>query len=55
MEEPSTGALLPLITEPKVGFETAIDFVADGASYFDVDAIDATGRVIGRSTQVTVC
>ena len=28
---PSAGALLPLITAPKVGFETAIDFVGDGA------------------------
>jgi Arylsulfotransferase (ASST) len=51
---PSPGALQPVTTLPKVGFETAIDFVADGASYFDVDAMDAAGQVIGRTAQVTV-
>jgi Arylsulfotransferase (ASST) len=51
---PTTTALSPLITTPKVGFETIIDFVGDGASYFDVDAIDASGQVIGRTTQVTI-
>ena len=51
---PSPTALLPLVTAPKVGFETAIEFVGDGASYFDVDAIDATGQVIGRTLPVTI-
>jgi hypothetical protein len=51
---PSTGALSPLTTAPKVGFETAIAFVGDGASYFDVDAIDAAGHVIGRTAQVMI-
>jgi Arylsulfotransferase (ASST) len=51
---PSSGALLPLVTAPKVGFETAIDFVADGAHYFDVDAIDASGQVIGRTVEVMI-
>ena len=51
---PSTGPMSPLVTAPKVGFETAIEFAAAGASYFDVDAIDAAGHVIGRTTQVTV-
>lgn len=51
---PSPTALSPLITAPKVGFETAVDFVADGSSYFDVDAINATGQVIGRTAQVTI-
>jgi Arylsulfotransferase (ASST) len=51
---PSPGALLPLVTAPKVGFETAIDFVGGGATYFDVDAIDATGQVIGRTGEVMV-
>jgi Arylsulfotransferase (ASST) len=51
---PSSGALLPLITAPKVGFETAIDFVANGATYFDVDAIGATGQFIGRTAEVTI-
>jgi Arylsulfotransferase (ASST) len=50
----SSGALLPLVTAPKVGFETAIDFVGGGGSYFDVDAIDATGQIIGRTIEVTV-
>lgn len=50
----SATALLPLVTAPKVGFETAIDFVPGGAKYFDVDALDASGHVIGRTTQVTV-
>ena len=51
---PSPTALSPLITAPKVGFETAIDFVGDGASYFDVDAIDASGQMLGRTVQVTI-
>jgi hypothetical protein len=51
---PSTTGLSPLVTAPKVGFETAIDFVGDGSGYFDVDAIDATGQVIGRTAQVRV-
>ena len=51
---PSTTGLSPLVTEPKVGFETAIEFAGGGASYFDVDAIDATGQVIGRTVQVTI-
>ena len=51
---PSPSALLPLITAPKVGFETAIEFVADGASYFDVDAINVKGQVIGRTLQVPI-
>jgi hypothetical protein len=50
----STTGLSPLVTEPKVGFETAIEFAGGGASYFDVDAIDATGQVIGRTAQVTI-
>jgi Arylsulfotransferase (ASST) len=51
---PSTGALSPLVTAPKVGFETAIEFSGDGANYFDVDAIDVDGQVIGRSSLVTL-
>jgi hypothetical protein len=51
---PSPAALLPLVTAPKVGFETAIDFVGDGASYFDVEAIDASGQILGRTVQVTI-
>ncbi len=51
---PSTAAMSPLVTAPKVGFETAIDFIGEGASYFDVEAIDATGQILGRTSQVTV-
>ena len=35
-------------------FETAIEFVGDGASYFDVDAIDVKGQVIGRTLPVPI-
>ncbi len=51
---PSPAALLPLVTAPKVGFETAIEFARDGASYFDVDAINASGQFLGRTVQVTI-
>jgi hypothetical protein len=51
---PSATALSPLATVAKIGFETAIDFIGDGAMYFDVDALDATGNVIGRTPQVTI-
>ena len=51
---PSPSALLPLVTAPKLGFETAIEFVGDGASYFDVDAIDVKGQVIGRTLPVPI-
>jgi hypothetical protein len=51
---PSTAAMSPLVTAPKVGFETAIDFIGEGASYFDVEAMDVTGQIIGRTGQVTV-
>jgi Arylsulfotransferase (ASST) len=51
---PSRTAMSTLTTAPKVGFETAIDFVGDGANYFDVDALDASGQLIGRTVQVTV-
>jgi hypothetical protein len=49
---PSPTALSPLVTTPKIGFETVVDFVGDGASYFDAEAIDATGQVIGRTVPV---
>ncbi len=48
----SAGALSPLATAAKIGFETAIDFIGDGALYFDVDALDAGGNVLGRTSQV---
>ena len=38
----------------KIGFETAIDFIGHGTHYFDVDALDATGNIIGRTAQVTL-
>ena len=44
----------PLATAAKIGFETAIDFIGDGALYFDVDALDANGNVLGRTGQVTM-
>ena len=51
---PSATALSPLATAAKIGFETAIDFIGDGAVYFDVDALDANGNVLGRTPQVTI-
>lgn len=50
----SATSLKPLITVPKIGFETVIDFVAKGASHFDADAFDATGRFLGRTAQATI-
>ena len=46
--------LSPLAIAEKIGFETAIDFIGDGAEYFDVDALDANGNVLGRTPQVTI-
>lgn len=51
---PSATALSPLATAAKIGFETAIDFIGDGALYFDVDALDVSGNVLGRTPQVTI-
>lgn len=48
----SATALSPRATAAKIGFETAIDFHGGGALYFDVEALDATGNVIGRTRQV---
>ncbi|HTW10265.1 MAG TPA: arylsulfotransferase family protein [Acidimicrobiales bacterium] len=50
----SPTSLSPLALSEKIGFETAIDFVADGAQYFDVDALDVAGNAIGRTRQVTI-
>jgi hypothetical protein len=51
---PSASAFSPLATAAKIGFETTIDFIGDGALYFDVDAFDASGNVLGRTPQVTI-
>jgi Arylsulfotransferase (ASST) len=51
---PSAGAVSPLATTEKIGFETTIDFIADGAVYFDIDALDVNGNVLGRTQQVMV-
>jgi len=51
---PSPTALSPLADAAKIGFETAIDFIGDGAQYFDVDALDASGNMLGRTSQVMV-
>jgi predicted aspartyl protease len=51
---PSSTALSVLATATKIGFETTIDFIGDGALYFDIDALDANGNVLGRTPQVTI-
>ncbi|HTV10461.1 MAG TPA: arylsulfotransferase family protein [Acidimicrobiales bacterium] len=51
---PSPTALSPLVTGAKIGFETVIDLIGDGAVYFDADALDANGNVLGRTPQVTI-
>ena len=45
-------ALTAVATEPKAGFETAIP-VARGYKAFQVQALDAGGRVIGTSPSFT--
>ena len=54
MEGPSPTSLSPLATAAKIGFETTIDFIGDGALYFDIDALDANGNVLGRTARVTI-
>ena len=48
----SEGALAPVGTAPRTGFETAIALPAAPAagSYFEVQALDASGAVIGASS-----
>jgi hypothetical protein len=49
----SGSALGTIATVAKQGFETAFDFVSDSATVFQVDALDASGSVIGRSDLVS--
>jgi EmrB/QacA subfamily drug resistance transporter len=49
---PSAGALHPVATAGKGGFQTAIA-VPSGARVFQVQALSAQGKVIGTSTAVT--
>jgi Arylsulfotransferase (ASST) len=49
---PSAHSLQTVSTVPKRGFETAIHFTRDGATVFEATALDASGRVIGRSPRL---
>jgi hypothetical protein len=49
---PSTSSLDALSTANKQGFETTIDITHVGAKYFEAVALDALGRIIGRSDTV---
>jgi hypothetical protein len=48
---PRASALTPASPQPKTSFETAI-YTRDDGPYFAVDALDADGRVLGRSATV---
>ena len=45
---PAAGALKPVVTVPKYGFETAIQLQRSYAR-FEVEALGASGRLLGRS------
>ena len=48
---PSAASLKPLTAAPKAGFETAIA-VSGGSAVYEVQALDADGKVIGTSNPV---
>jgi hypothetical protein len=50
---PSAGALKPLTTVGKAGFETAIPIKQAGVRVFRVQAVDSTGKILGTSQQFT--
>jgi hypothetical protein len=50
---PSPGSLVPLLSAPKRGFETAIT-APTGMPYFAVQALDSGGHVLATSAQSTV-
>ncbi|MDA8032556.1 MAG: aryl-sulfate sulfotransferase [Actinomycetota bacterium] len=49
---PLPATLRPLVTTAKLGFETAIPFAGDGATTFELEALDVNGQVLGRSLPV---
>jgi hypothetical protein len=51
--ETSKSALDVVATVEKLHFETEIRFTRSGATGFDIAALDASGRVLGRSPHVT--